>query len=57
MWGTPGLTVTVGPRLPVGLGVVTTPALNRAGAPAGPATAGAVSAFVAVISEDPAKLF
>ena len=55
--GTPGLMVTVEAQLPVGLGVVPTAVLAAAGAPAGPATAGAVSALVEVMSVDPARLF
>ena len=49
--------VTVESQPPAGLCVATTPALDGADAPAGPATAGAVSAFVAVMTEGPAKLF
>jgi len=45
--------VTVEALLPAGLGVVVTFALGGGGTPAGPATAGAVSALVPVMSEDP----
>lgn len=51
--GTPGLTVTV-EALPGGLGVVVTLEMGGGGTPAGPATAGAVSAFVPVMKEPPA---